>query len=310
MATFRTNHGNQRGRGSGSGFFRSLLLIFIALGLLAILALLIKKDFFQVISSDQASLNYEIPRDQGDSSLRYFLPTGGSGKVVHHRYYALSYREDVELAEWVAYELTRESLALPNVKRTDWFTEDPEVSTESANYHDYKGSGYTRGHLAPAGDMAFNQLAMEESFHMSNISPQKWLFNSGIWRELEENVRDWAEREGRLFVVTGPILNKEDYPRIGRNKVAVPEAYYKILLDADDPKIKAVAFIIPNEKSTDGLEKYMCSVDDAEAKTGLDFFSELLSDDLQQKIESAYDKNKWPVSEKRYQLRINKWNKR
>jgi endonuclease G len=229
--------------------------------------------------------------------------------VIHHRYYALSYREDLELAEWVAYELTKESLAVPNVKRTDWFTEDQQVSTGSANYHDYKGSGYTRGHMAPAGDMAFNLTAMEESFYMSNISPQKWLFNSGIWRELEENIRDWAMADGRLFVVTGPVLDKKQYARIGRNQVAVPDAFFKVLLDVDDPELKSLAFIIPNEKSTEVLNEYMMSVDDLEERTGLDFFGELLSEKLQQQLESHFDEQKWPLSEKRYQLRINKWNR-
>lgn len=308
MATFRTNHGNQRGRGSSSGFFRSLLLIFIALGLLAVMALLVKKDFFQVISVSQPTLDYDIPRDSGDPEMRYFLPAGGEGEVIHHRYYALSYREDLELAEWVAYELTAESLEVPNVKRTDWFTEDPKVSTGSANYHDYKGSGFTRGHLAPAADMAFNQTAMEESFHMSNISPQKWLFNSGIWRELEENIRDWAKDDGRLFIVTGPVLDKKEYARIGRNQVAVPDAFFKVILDVDDPELKSLAFIIPNQKSTQVLNDYMLSVDALEARTGLDFFSDLLSVELQHELESDFDERLWSLSEKRYQLRINKWN--
>lgn len=309
MATFRTNHGNKRGRGSGSNFFRSIILVFIALGLVALLALLVKKDFFNVLSSGETKIEYEIPRDNGDPAQRYFLPEGGNGQLVHHRYYSLSYLEKLELAEWVAYELTRESLAMPNVDRTDWYTDDPKIQTGSASYYDYKGSGYSRGHLAPAGDMAFDQEAMEESFHMSNISPQKRAFNNGIWKELEENVRDWAENNNRIFVVTGPVLDKDSYKLIGRNKVAVPDRYYKVVLDADDPGLKAVGFIIPNEISEKPLTDYMVTVDSVEGITGLDFYATLLSKKFQQELESKFDKQDWPLSEKRYDLRLRKWNK-
>lgn len=309
MATFRTNHGVGRGRGSGNNFFRSILLIFIAVGVLAVLALLIKKDYFQTLGSIEDPIDYEIPLDTGDPDSRYYLPSGSEGEMVHHKYFSLSYVEKYELAEWVAYELTRESLVVPNVGRTDWYTEDSMVKTGSANYHDYKGSGYSRGHLAPAGDMAFNQEAMEASFHMSNITPQKRRFNTGIWKELEENIRDWAFKNDRLFIVTGPVLDKSNYQRIGQNEVAVPDRYYKVVLDANDPEIKAVGFIIPNRVSKQPLSDFMVTVDDVEQVTGLDFYADLLSSDLQGKVESGFDPEAWPLSKKKYRLRVNRWNK-
>jgi endonuclease G len=309
MATFRTNHGAKRGRGSGTPFFRIWLLIFIGLGLLLVLGLLVRKDFFNPPVQEDSELVYEIPTDTGDPNTRYYLPVGGKGERVHHRYFSLSYLEEFELAEWVAYELTSESLERPNVPRTDWFTADPKVSTGSAAYGDYKNTGYTRGHLAPAGDMAFNDEAMENSFYMSNIAPQKRRFNNGIWKELEENIRDWALENGRLFIVTGPVLDRASYQRIGRNRVAVPRRFYKVVLDADDPEIKAVGFIIPNSVSERPLSDYMVSVDEIEAITGLDFFSELLSTELQEKTEADITQELWPVSEDRYRLRLEDWNK-
>jgi endonuclease G len=117
-----------------------------------------------------------------------WLPTS-KGNIVEHTFYSLSYIEKYEQAEWVAYNISDEQLKKPNVKRTDWFETDPKVITGSAKHSDYKGSGYTRGHLVPAGDMAFEELAMKETFFMSNMSPQIRSFNNGIWRELEEQSR-------------------------------------------------------------------------------------------------------------------------
>ena len=152
--------------------------------------------------------------------------------------------------------------------------------------------------------------AMEQSFLMSNITPQKQHFNAGIWNELELNVRDWAYKNNRLFVVTGPVLDKRVYTYIGRdNKVAVPERFYKVILDADDPDIKAVGFIIPNEISEKPLSDYMVPVDEVEALTGLDFFGSLLSKPLQDRVEANFIPSDWPLPEKRFNERINRWNK-
>jgi endonuclease G len=309
MAKFRTNHGAKRGRGSGNQFYRSVVLIFIVLGILVVFALLVKKDFFGSQDLDE-SIDYNIPADSGDALSRYFLPEGGSGQLIHHDHYSISYIEAYEISEWAAYELTRESLVLPNVPRTDWFEEDRKVTTGSANYDDYLGSGYTRGHLVPAGDMNFSQEAMEASFLMSNVAPQKKRFNSGIWNELELNVREWAYRNGRLFVVTGPVLDKKEFTYIGRdNRVAVPDRYYKVVLDADDPDIKAVGFIIPNEMSEQPLSDFMVSVDEVEQVTGLDFFASLISKSLQASVEAKFNPGDWPISDKLYQQRVSKWNK-
>lgn len=155
MANFRTNHKQNRRHASGSGFARSFVLILIAFGILLVLGLLIKKDYFKTATTIEVSDSYTIPESGIDSSKRYFLPSTKQGKLVHHTYYSLSYVEKYELAEWVAYELTRESLRKPNVARTNWYHPDPGIKSGSADYYDYQGSGYTRGHLAPAGDMAF-----------------------------------------------------------------------------------------------------------------------------------------------------------
>src|SRR6056297_2800745 len=158
-----------------------------------------------------------------------FLPTSTTGQVVEHTHYTLSYDEQHEQAEWVAYELTASEVN-GSYDRTDNFRKDPKVSTGSASLSDFKGSGYDRGHLAPAGDMSFSYTAMSESFYLSNMSPQEASFNRGIWRQLESQVRDWAQNNGSVYVVTGGILDGS-YQDIGPNDVTVPSDYYKVILD-------------------------------------------------------------------------------
>ena len=239
-----------------------------------------------------------------------FYPTSTTGEIVRHKYYTLSYDEKHEQAEWVAYALKRETLNKNWVNRSNNFRPDPFVRKASASDRDYRGSGYDRGHLVPAGDMAFADDAMSETFYMSNMSPQIRNFNGGIWRELEENVRDWARKFKEIYVISGPVLTKGIRDRIGGNQVSVPDQFYKVILDATDPEIKAIAFLIPNEKSVKRLEEYALTINEVEAITNIDFFHNLIEDDWEEELEGTFDIELWPRSEKRYRERVEEWNKR
>lgn len=302
MAKFRTNH--HRGKRAK---FTLLRVIIFAIAVVSIMILLYQQLSRAFSADPDISTNYTVPNAVGESD-RYYLPTGGRGEVVHHKHYSLSYVEKHEQAEWVAYELTRALLKVPNVKRVKRYNPDYSVSTRSAFHRDYTGSGYTRGHLAPAGDMAFDELAMQESFFMSNMSPQSRPFNNGIWKELEEQVRDWAYTNNKVYVVTGPMLNRPYVERIGQNKVSVPSAFYKVILDLEKPDQKAIAFIIPHKSSDRRLQEYAVTIDSLESELGIDLFANLMTVDKQAKIESQIDLKDWKFSEKRYQQRVDKWN--
>lgn len=219
--------------------------------------------------------------------------TGTNGQVISHSAYTLEYSEGHEQPFWVAYELTAFEVA-GAYKRSNNFRPDRTVRTGSAALSDYKGSGFDRGHLAPAGDMTWSSTAMSESFFMSNMSPQRPGFNRGIWKKLESNVRSWAEQNGSIFVVTGGIL-EPNLPTIGRNRVAIPQFYYKVILDYQQPGVKAIGFILPNQKSSQSLASYAVSIDVVESRTGIDFFP-ALPDILEATIESNYDVHDWPTS--------------
>lgn len=235
------------------------------------------------------------------------LPVSTTGDVVRHRWFALSYSEDHEQAEWVAYELTRARLNKNWAERPNTFRPDPAVRTESATPRDYNTSGYDKGHLCPAADMAFDAEAIDETFFMSNISPQIPAFNTGVWRELEELTRDWARQFKTLYVVTGPVLNKSDVAPIGFSKVTVPRAFYKVLVAPE--QFKAIAFALPNAPSDRPVMDYAVTINQVERLTGIDFFPQLLKG-LNEELEASLDKNAWPTNRQRERERVESWNKR
>ncbi|GAB4124869.1 MAG: hypothetical protein OHK0045_02700 [Raineya sp.] len=211
-------------------------------------------------------------------------------EIIKHNYFTLAYVEEYEQARWVAYKLTSKNLER-NVNRADeHFYPDNKVSTGSALPQDYAGSGYDRGHLAPAGDFTGNAKMMRETFAMSNMSPQHPLCNRETWRLLEERVRFWGEKKGDLYIVTGPIF-KPNMPTIGkRNKIAVPPAYYKIIFSYKE--MRAIAFIVPNVNKKENYRQYQVSIRQVEKETGLDFFH-LLPDDLEEQIETSTSSEGW-----------------
>jgi endonuclease G len=211
-------------------------------------------------------------------------------ETVVHTGYVLCYDENFELARWVGYELTSDELK-GTVERANSFRRDPKVSTGSADTRDYTRSGFDRGHLAPAGDFKWSHSAMEGTFYMSNIAPQKPGFNRGIWKRLENQVRRWAGSEGIITVITGPVL-KGTMKRIGANRVAVPPAFYKVILDRSGPEVKAIGFVLPNQSSKRSLTDYAVSVDSVETVTGIDFFA-FLPDDYEDELERQCEPERW-----------------
>lgn len=211
-------------------------------------------------------------------------------QVIRHTAYTVSYNTTYRMANWVAYELTAEE-TVPVVTRNNRFVPDPQLPSGSATNADYKGSGYDKGHLAPAADMAFSSRTMAESFYLSNMSPQEPGFNRGIWAKLEGQVRQWAKEDKAVYVVTGTVLTK-GLPTIGTNRIVVPRYFYKVVLDYTEPEIKGIGFILPNEGSREPLQRFAVTIDSVQRFTGTDFFYQL-PDDKENAIESTIDPGKW-----------------
>ncbi len=220
----------------------------------------------------------------------YFLPSNTTGQVVHHDGYSLSYSEEHEQPEWVAYELKKAHLSNINHKRP-YFEIDEAVKTGAAHWRNYKNSGYDRGHLCPAGDRRYSKQAHDETFLTSNISPQEHQFNSGIWNTLEQKVRYWASKYDGVFVVTGGVL-KDGLETIGEEQVSVPNQFYKILIDANNGNPKMIAFLMPHKDSKKPLYEFVVSVDSIEKITGIDFFPQL-EDSIENKLEASSSYKGW-----------------
>lgn len=225
-----------------------------------------------------------------------YTPKANEGIIVEHTYYTLSHVAKYKQAEWVSYTLTYDMLD-PNIKRKDAFKADPLIPNESATPKDYSKSGYDRGHLAPAADMAINRPAMNESFYMTNMSPQAGGFNRGIWKSLEAQVRHWADSLETIYIVTGPILDSF-IDTIASGAIPVPAQYYKAILYKKDNKYDAIGFILSNEKSSEPLKSFIVSIDSIESRIGTDLFHQL-DDKIEDEIEANSDAGNWTFSTKK-----------
>lgn len=190
--------------------------------------------------------------------------------------YDMLYHVPCKQAQWIRYTLTPEKLN-GSASRKDNFKPDPRIDiTYSARNADYSKSGYDRGHLAPAADMSFSQSCMDQSFYLSNMSPQTAGCNRGVWKRLEQAVRNWAEAHDSLLIYTGPDLSRyNELPSIGQGSVCVPEQYFKAILFYTQGNVSALGFVIPNESSSLPLIEFAWSIDQIEEYTGLDFFNHL-----------------------------------
>ena len=222
-----------------------------------------------------------------DNSL---LPTSTTNDIIEHVYYTLSYSEKHEQAEWVAYVLDDEHISNNEFDRP-YFIEDRKVKSRSADWRNYKGSGYDKGHLFSAGDRKFSYNAYHETFLTSNISPQEHKFNAGIWNRLEQKTRYWAKKYDGVYVVTGGVL-KNSSKSIGEENITVPDVFYKIILDYSNKDYNAITFLVPNKPSNESIYKYVTTIDQIEELTGIDFFSDL-ADSIEIKIESSVDITSW-----------------
>lgn len=225
------------------------------------------------------------------SNTNFFLfPEQTKNQIVHYSQFSLSYNENAEQADWVAYRLYPNSINR-KTKRKNNFRSDLKIVTSSASLEDYKGSGYDRGHLAPARAMSYNQQSMSESFLMSNISPQKPSFNRGVWKKLENQVIRWSNLSDSLYVVTGPVLDSP-LGSIGVNNVVIPRVYYKVIMKFSNNKISAIGFLLENKKTNKKIINFSTSIDNIESITGLNFFH-LLEDKQQQELERANSYNQF-----------------
>ena len=228
-----------------------------------------------------------------DSLQRIFIPAKLSGhpeQILRRKAYYVSYNNETKCPNWVAWHLTANH-ADGGVQRFSGYMEDEDVPTPRATENDYCGSGWSHGHMCPAGDNKWDEVAMMESNYLTNICPQDRSLNSGVWNRIEMDCRKWAKKYGDLYIVCGPVLLKRGHETIGPNKVCVPEAFFKVILCLQE-KPKAIGFIIRNNGGTKKKDQFINTVDDVERITGIDFFP-VLPDDIENEVEATANIKDW-----------------
>ena len=215
-----------------------------------------------------------VPQQSYNSQLAVGIPKGMSNQVLNYQTIRVNFNPSLRIPNCVAYELTATMVDMADApghenRKSYNYARDPKVKTCPENW-EYRGSGYSRGHMAPAMDMRWDKTAMTQCFYMTNMCPQETKLNNDHWRVLEERVHRWAKRDKRLLVFTGPIMGKNP-KMIGKDKqnIAVPDAFFKVVYAPEQGR--AIAFIYENKPCPGNISKYAVTVAEVERRTGLTF---------------------------------------
>ena len=197
----------------------------------------------------------------------------GNNQYLCRNGYAVNYNYATKVAYFVT-EVIRPENLVRSAQRKDDFREDPEIPAQyRVTLKDYVGSGYDRGHMAPAADFMASVQLMSESFLLSNMMPQNPGNNRGIWKYTEEMTRFWVQKYNTpMYVITGTIFDQSS-PVFGNN-VRVPTYVYKIVIDPKN--LRTIAFLYPNQKlDPKTIEQYVVSIGEIEDFTGINFSPKL-----------------------------------
>lgn len=213
---------------------------------------------------------------------------------VDYKVITVYFSRSLRIPMCVAYELTATRVTMADApdaeKRRNYkFYADRNVPG-SPDWGDYRGSGYTRGHMAPAMDMRWDKQAMTDCFLMTNMCPQIEELNNGPWRVLEENVHRWAKRDGSIWVYAGSIMAGSKL-RIGpQGDIAVPGAFYKVLYAPSQNR--AIAFIYDNAAGGANMSRHATTIAEVERRTGLTFFPKM-GQATAKALKNQCDLSKW-----------------
>ena len=231
----------------------------------------------------QAKRMYEIPAALKDRPEQ----------ILHRTGYTTSYNQQTKTPNWVAWHLTKAHTKGSNQRKHEVFAEDEDIpSGKRATDGDYYNSRYDRGHMCPAGDNKWDRQAMTESFLFTNVCPQNHGLNKYEWNDLEILCREWAQKYGAIDIVCGPLFAASGNQKtIGKNKVWVPEAFFKVIL-CRQGKPKAIGFVYRNEGVKQTMAEAVRTVDEIEKLAKMDFFPEL-DDQTENRIEAQADLRDW-----------------
>ena len=244
----------------------------------------------------------EIPALKGGSMNQFIThTTKRNGK--DYPTYSLEYSYKYKHSYWIAYRF--DNTTGGNVGRNEAYKPDPELPSQyAAKHNDYTNSGYTRGHLCASSDRQYSKEANQQTFYMSNISPQSGNgFNQSgsAWNTGEDKVQAWGYNISRstdtLYVVKGGTIGEGMIKGYIKNEIAIPKYFFMAVLFRSGDNYKAIGFYMPHENLKDypdkkDPKKYLMSIDALEQETGIDFFHNL-PDNIENTVEATYNVNDW-----------------
>src|SRR6478736_6800059 len=180
---------------------------------------------------------------------RVVAPPATALRVLSNTGYVAGYSDALGNPLWAAYRMA-DIEPKDSPPRPDKFVPDLRT-TARIESQVYTGSGYDRGHMAPNYAIAtrYGERAQEETFQMSNICPQRHALNAGVWKQLEQRIAtNYAGRFGEVWVLAGPVFGTN--PDKLRRRVAIPESFYMIVVDESDGRVRAEAFLFPQDAPT------------------------------------------------------------
>ena len=265
-------------------------LAYLLFSVLVLAAIYLIQDF---LPSVKGNALVSDPAPDGLMELPY---TSDDDIILTHKGFVVSYNAEARIPEWVAYELTAEETRGEATRDESVFQMDPSYRRTQAMREDYYDSGWTRGHMACAGDFHWDEEALDETFFLTNICPQDEELNKGDWNYLEKQVRYWARDYGKVWVVTGPIIGSGKYGTIGERDVVVPDSFFKAVLTQKNGKYRSIAFVMDNDDKRYWLNECAITVNGLEAMTGQDFFP-MLPDDVEEQVESQLKFSDWGIKQ-------------
>lgn len=149
--------------------------------------------------------------------LKYGAPTSGVSEVLQYNNHVLEYDAVKKVPKWVAEHISKEKAFGSEANRKlARFDKDPNIpALLSSDNRDFRGSGWSRGHMAPAGNNKHSQSAMNETFYLTNIVPQDIDNNGNYWNRLEIFCRELTNQYKDVYVISGPLwlpYNEDENP--------------------------------------------------------------------------------------------------
>lgn len=244
----------------------------------------------------------EMPHLKGGVANMFLVKKLSSGAVN----YCIEWSLAKKAQRWTAFRWDSTNSG-GYVKREDEFIEDYDIpEVYRTTYDHYRGSGYTRGHICASADRWNSLEANRQTFLYSNMQPQLYSFNGGIWANLEMKVRSWNTEAARdtLYVCKGGTIDKEEqileYARKGTAlQLVVPKYFFMAVLcknkNTTNGGYKAIGFWLEHSSFYDdekNLSPYIVSIDELEKLTGIDFFCNL-PDQIENQVEAQVVRNAW-----------------